>query len=207
MAANSSRWPAVWMPAGGSGSPSPPARSAPACSSRPGGFSLELDTAEPASAWAGPRVPAGHGRCSHPRALTAGRHAATRKPAPAPALARIQTPHPAPCPPALAVVAHMRCSPGLARSCFWCFASVQSAGALLFAAHSGEFLRGAKPLRIVKEPGGGQVLALPLELIQHQPGTGPVPLPQSVGAATGLLVFIAFLIEGIWRLARHISVI
>jgi hypothetical protein len=51
------------------------------------------------------------------------------------------------------------------------------------------------------------VLALPLELIQHQPGTGPVPLSQSVGGATGLLVFIAFLIEGIWRLARHISVI
>jgi len=28
-----------------------------------------------------------------------------------------------------------------------------------------------------------------------------------VGGATGLLVFIAFLIDGIWRLARHISVI
>jgi Peptidase M50B-like len=51
------------------------------------------------------------------------------------------------------------------------------------------------------------VLALPLELVQQQPGTGPVPLPQLVAAPTGLLVFIAFLIEGIWRLARHISVI
>jgi Peptidase M50B-like len=51
------------------------------------------------------------------------------------------------------------------------------------------------------------VLALPLELVQHQPGTGSVPLPQLVAGPTGLLVFIAFLIEGIWRLARHISVI
>jgi len=51
------------------------------------------------------------------------------------------------------------------------------------------------------------MVALPLELIQHQPGTEPVPLPQLVGGATGLLVFIAFLIDGIWRLARHISVI
>jgi hypothetical protein len=51
------------------------------------------------------------------------------------------------------------------------------------------------------------VLALPLELVQQQPGTEPVPLPQLVAAPTGLLVLIAFLIEGIWRLARHISVI
>jgi len=51
------------------------------------------------------------------------------------------------------------------------------------------------------------VLALPLELVQQQPGTGPVPWPQAVAGPTGLLVFIAFLIEGIWRLARHISVI
>lgn len=51
------------------------------------------------------------------------------------------------------------------------------------------------------------MLALPLELVQQQPGTGPVPLPQLVAAPTGLLVLIAFLIEGIWRLARHISVI
>ena len=51
------------------------------------------------------------------------------------------------------------------------------------------------------------MLALPLELVQHQPGTGPVPFPQLVACPTGLLVFIAFLIEGIWRLARHISVI
>jgi Peptidase M50B-like len=51
------------------------------------------------------------------------------------------------------------------------------------------------------------VLALPLELVQYQPGTGTVPLPQLVAGPTGLLVLIAFLIEGIWRLARHISVI
>jgi Peptidase M50B-like len=51
------------------------------------------------------------------------------------------------------------------------------------------------------------MLALPLDLVQHQPGNGPVPLPQSVAGPTGLLVFIAFVIEGIWRLARHISVI
>jgi Peptidase M50B-like len=51
------------------------------------------------------------------------------------------------------------------------------------------------------------MLALPLELVQHQPGTEPVPLPQLVAGPTGLLVLIAFLIEGIWRLARHISVI
>jgi Peptidase M50B-like len=51
------------------------------------------------------------------------------------------------------------------------------------------------------------VLALAVELVQHQPATGPVPLPQLVAGPIGLLVFIAFLIEGIWRLARHISVI
>lgn len=34
-----------------------------------------------------------------------------------------------------------------------------------------------------------------------------MPLPQLVAAPAGLLVLIAFLIEGIWRLARHISVI
>src|SRR5438045_6939682 len=51
------------------------------------------------------------------------------------------------------------------------------------------------------------MLALPLELVQHRPRTGPVSLPQLVAGPTGLLVFIAFLIDGIWRLARHISVI
>jgi Peptidase M50B-like len=50
------------------------------------------------------------------------------------------------------------------------------------------------------------VLALPLELAQ-QPGTGPAPVPQSVAGPIGLLVLMAFLIEGVWRLARHISVI
>jgi Peptidase M50B-like len=50
-------------------------------------------------------------------------------------------------------------------------------------------------------------MALPLELVQHQSGTGSVPLPQLVAGPTGLLVFIAFLIDGVWRFARHISVI
>lgn len=51
------------------------------------------------------------------------------------------------------------------------------------------------------------MIALPLELVQQQPGTGSVPLPQLVAGPTGLLVFIAFLIDGVWRFARHISVI
>ena len=51
------------------------------------------------------------------------------------------------------------------------------------------------------------MIALPLELVQQQPGTGSVPLPQLVAGPTGLLVFIAFLIDGVWRLVRHISVI
>ena len=50
------------------------------------------------------------------------------------------------------------------------------------------------------------MIALPLELVQQQPGTGSVPLPQLVAGPTGLLVFIAFLIDGVWRFARHISV-
>jgi hypothetical protein len=50
-------------------------------------------------------------------------------------------------------------------------------------------------------------MALPLELVQQQPGTGSVPLPQLVAGPTGLVVFIAFLIDGVWRFARHISVI
>ncbi len=51
------------------------------------------------------------------------------------------------------------------------------------------------------------MLTLSLELAQQRSGTGPVPLPRLVAEPTGLLVLIAFLIEGIWRLARHISVI
>ena len=50
-------------------------------------------------------------------------------------------------------------------------------------------------------------MALPLELVQTQPGTGSVPLPQLVACLTGLVVFIAFLIDGLRRFARHISVI
>ena len=51
------------------------------------------------------------------------------------------------------------------------------------------------------------MLALPLELTQQQPAIGPATLPHSVAGPIGLLVFIAFLIEGVWRVARHISVI
>jgi len=61
-------------------------------------------------------------------------------------------------------------------------------------------------LRTVNE-GEGRAMALPLELVQHQSGTGSVPLAQQVAVPTGLLVFIAFLIDGVWRFARHISVI
>ena len=50
-------------------------------------------------------------------------------------------------------------------------------------------------------------MPLPLELVQHQSGTGSVPLAQQVAVPTGLLVFIAFLIDGVWGFARHISVI
>lgn len=50
-------------------------------------------------------------------------------------------------------------------------------------------------------------MALPLELVQHQSGTGSVPLAQQVAVPTGLVVLIAFLIDGVWRFARHISVI
>jgi Peptidase M50B-like len=49
------------------------------------------------------------------------------------------------------------------------------------------------------------VIALPLELVQ--PGTGSEPLHQMVAGPTGLLVLVAFLIDGVWRFARHFSVI
>jgi hypothetical protein len=48
---------------------------------------------------------------------------------------------------------------------------------------------------------------LALELTQHQFGHALEPLPKSVAVPVGLLVFIAFALEGIWRLARHITVI
>jgi Peptidase M50B-like len=51
------------------------------------------------------------------------------------------------------------------------------------------------------------VIALPLELIQDQPGTGAVPLPQMVAVPTGLVVLVAFLIDGVWRFVRHFSVL
>ena len=49
------------------------------------------------------------------------------------------------------------------------------------------------------------MIALPLELVQ--PGTGSEPLHQMVAGPTGLLVLVAFLIDGVWRFARHFSVI
>ena len=48
---------------------------------------------------------------------------------------------------------------------------------------------------------------LALELTQHQFGHALEPLPKSVAVPVGLLVFVAFVLEGIWRLARHITVI
>jgi len=49
--------------------------------------------------------------------------------------------------------------------------------------------------------------ALSLEFKLHQLGDAPALLPASVGKTIGLLVLLAFVSEGIWRLARHISVI
>ena len=51
------------------------------------------------------------------------------------------------------------------------------------------------------------MIALPLELIQQQSGTGSESLSQMVAGPTGLLVFVAFLIDGVWRFVRHFSVI
>ena len=51
------------------------------------------------------------------------------------------------------------------------------------------------------------MIALPLELIQHQSGTGSESLSQTVAGPTGLVVLVAFLIDGVWRFARHLSVI
>ena len=48
---------------------------------------------------------------------------------------------------------------------------------------------------------------LALELTQHQFGYALAPLPKSAAGSVGLLVLMAFALEGIWRLARHISVI
>jgi Peptidase M50B-like len=49
------------------------------------------------------------------------------------------------------------------------------------------------------------VLALSLELAQNQ--SGSQPLPQSASVAVGLVVLVGFLIDGIWRLARHAGTI
>jgi hypothetical protein len=51
------------------------------------------------------------------------------------------------------------------------------------------------------------VLALSLELTRHQLGHDPTSSPTPVGGPIGILVLLAFASEGIWRLARHISVI
>jgi hypothetical protein len=49
------------------------------------------------------------------------------------------------------------------------------------------------------------VLALSLELAQNQAGSQP--LPHSVAVPVGLVVLLGFLIDGIWRVARHFGVI
>ena len=51
------------------------------------------------------------------------------------------------------------------------------------------------------------MITLPLELVQQQSGTGSVPLPQQVAGLTGLVVLIAFLIDGVWRFVRHVTLI
>jgi hypothetical protein len=51
------------------------------------------------------------------------------------------------------------------------------------------------------------VLALSLELTRHQLGHDPASSPTPIGGPIGILVLLAFASEGIWRLARHISVI
>jgi hypothetical protein len=51
------------------------------------------------------------------------------------------------------------------------------------------------------------VLALPLELAQNQAGSQPLPVPHEVAVPVGLIVLLGFLIDGIWRLARHAGVI
>jgi len=45
---------------------------------------------------------------------------------------------------------------------------------------------------------------LALELTQHQFGYALAPLPKSEAGSVGLIVLMAFALEGIWRLARHI---
>jgi hypothetical protein len=49
------------------------------------------------------------------------------------------------------------------------------------------------------------VLALSLELTRHQLGHDSTASPTPVGGPIGILVLLAFASEGIWRLARHIS--
>ena len=51
------------------------------------------------------------------------------------------------------------------------------------------------------------MLALSLELTRHQLEHDPTSSPTPVGGPIGILVLLAFASEGIWRLARHISVI
>lgn len=55
--------------------------------------------------------------------------------------------------------------------------------------------------------GEGKVLALPLELAQYRSGFGSVASQQSVAVPVGLVVFLGFAMEGIWRVARHVYVI
>jgi hypothetical protein len=50
-------------------------------------------------------------------------------------------------------------------------------------------------------------LSFSLELIRHQFGQGHALPPKSVAVPVGLLMLAVFASEGIWRLARHISVI
>lgn len=54
---------------------------------------------------------------------------------------------------------------------------------------------------------GGEMLALSLELAQHQFSQSPALSSVPIGKPIGILVLLGFAVEGIWRLARHIGVI
>jgi hypothetical protein len=51
------------------------------------------------------------------------------------------------------------------------------------------------------------MLAVPLQFTRYQFANQSTPLPSSIGEPVGLLVLLGFATEGIWKLARHISVI
>jgi hypothetical protein len=69
----------------------------------------------------------------------------------------------------------------------------------------GEVLPAAIPPQPA-EGSGGEMLPLSLELAQHQLEQNPLS-SVPIGEPVGILVLLGFAAEGVWRLARHISVI